>query len=163
MFLQEAGVPLTPFFSINMKSYHFIALAAAPVVCVCVSACSSKAEKTTNAIADLQDDVAEMLLDCENQEDIDKATKKIKKLTAEAEEVCKLAHTDRVAIQEELDQMTRRKSKELQKLLLLQLAKSASKLQDGIYHIQNNLTEVNTADLMQAISEFQGVFAKYKH
>lgn len=163
MFLQEAGVPLTPFFSINMKSYHFIALAAAPVVCVCVSACSSKAEKTTNAIADLRDDVAEMLLDCENQEDIDKATKKIKKLTSEAEEVCKLAHTDRVAIQEELDQMTRRKSKELQKLLLLQLAKSASKLQDGIYHIQNNLTEVNTADLMQAISEFQGVFAKYKH
>lgn len=163
MFLQEAGVPLTPFFSINMKSYHFIALATAPVVCVCVSACSSKAEKTTNAIADLQDDVAEMLLDCENQEDIDKATKKIKKLTAEAEEVCKLAHTDRVAIQEELDQMTRRKSKELQKLLLLKLAKSASKLQDGIFHVQYNLKEVNTTELMQSITDFQGVFSKYKH
>lgn len=146
-----------------MKSYHFIALAAAPVVCVCVSACSSKAEKTTNAIADLQDDVAEMLLDCENQEDIDKSTKKIKVLTVEAEEVCKLAHTDRVAIQEELDQMTRKKSKELQKLLLLKLAKSASKLQDGIYHIQYNLSDVKIEELMQAITDFQDIFTKYKH
>ena len=84
-------------------------------------------------------------------------------MTVEAEEVCKLAHTDRVAIQEELDQMTRKKSKELQKLLLLKLAKSASKLQDGIYHIQYNLSDVKIEELMQAITDFQDIFTKYKH
>ncbi len=135
-----------------MKKNHL--LIAISAICLCISSCDSKTEKYTTEINDLTTETAELLLDCKDQDDINDAVKEINDLTKKAEEVSANVKSDKLKMEEEIKQMTRRESEELGKELGKKTLKAAALLEDGVYHV-NKIEGAKCEEINKAIHEFK--------
>ncbi|MBQ9096251.1 MAG: hypothetical protein IJY53_07935 [Akkermansia sp.] len=135
-----------------MKKHNiFIAISA---ICFCFSACDSKTEQYATEINDITNETAELLLDCKDQDDINDAVKEINELTKKAEEISSNAKSDKLKMEEEIKQMTRRESEELEKELVKESLKAAALLEDGVYHV-NKIEGAKCEEINKAIHELK--------
>lgn len=133
-------------------------LMAAPAICICLTACRSQAEKYASEIAELQIEVAEILLDCEDQDDIDKAAEKISELAEEADELVKEMKSAKLELEEEEKNMSRRASRELEQKLSVKVGKASALMEDGILHVMK-IEGVKQDELQKALEKFGKAFS----
>lgn len=133
-------------------------LMAAPATCICLTACSSQTEKYASDIAELQIEVAEILLDCEDQDDIDKAAEKISELAEDADELVKEMKSAKLELEEEEKNMSRRASRELEHKLSVKVGKASALMEDGILHVMK-IEGVKQDELQKALEKFGKAFS----
>lgn len=142
-----------------MKTFYVLTHLALPALCIGLCSCESRNEKLANTVIGYAEDAADILLDCEDQEDIDKAVTKINKLTEEARQTVKEIETSLVELEKEREGMTRRKLKELDKIFTVKGKKADAKVSDSITQV-HKIEGVNYEALDKAMTELAQVLGK---
>ena len=143
-----------------MKIKKAFALVALPALGLALTSCGPKVENYGEDIADLYNDAAEELLDCETSTDIDDAVEEIEALTKDAEELVDDIDKDINKMRDEVySDLTNEERTDIEYVYSVEVGKAKNKLKDGMYHVKRNL-KGDAKDLDKALDKFRETMHK---
>lgn len=142
-----------------MKLFHKLATLAIPAVCLGLSSCGNSFEREKKDMADIERDLAEQMIACENPNDVMELLPAIDEAAYKLDEMTANLSTNKADYIQEYKDLTLRELKELEKCSI-ESKKAANLMDDGCDHVRD-IKDANHDEIAKKMEKYNESRSKH--